>query len=625
MTTYTTPYCAIHGYDFSSIVYSEGVDPSGGELGVEETQVAGRNYADVSSKGRAAKKYKIKARSTDRDEIETFLKEVNTAPEDAEFYPFSTFYPFDATRFGLIASAFASLKPPKITGAGKVFYEADAEIVCREAWLYGPDQGMAYAEDVALNAVSSLLTNEGHERAPISYLQASGDYYDADPQDVCRAIFSSAIAYIIDSYKYHTWYLPSSGGQAVPFGTIKMSRIAVSTDAIYAIGKLNGYIYRWQGIDWVLYNSEIVATDISVATDGTMGVISGGVAFIWSGGVWVSCGGAGITSITVLCFGYIFVIANMNVWRYDGAWTQISTSNNATDIDALSGTGIVAIFGGISYNLIEPSTWVSFGGADGVFIALRAESEENWGVVITTSNGNVWRYISTGGWTELTGIVPAYVEGLSCRITPDTSSAEHDREMMLCDKLLRDDIFEVGWRQKEVRHSWETAFSKLWAETAIDVHGKTSGGSITDHVLTLDNSDYLMIPFHGPLPISGGRGSACLELQVSAISGGSATAQVALLTDLEDMVEVDHDDLVVGLNTIYVPDLEGVGHVAIGIKAAASGAVSLSNFRGSVKRYVAPAQIPFADPDEDFKIRVEKTAGTQLAFLQVAYNDRFWY
>jgi hypothetical protein len=398
MTTYTTPYCAIHGYDFSSIVYTEGVDPSGGELGVEETQVPNRNYADVSSKGRAAKKYKIKARSTDRDEIETFLKEVNTAPEDAEFYPFSTFYPFDATRFGLIASAFASLKPPKITGAGKVFYEADAEIVCREAWLYGPDQGMAYAEDVALNAVSSLLTNEGHERAPISYLQASGDYVSSE-----------------------------------------------------------------------------------------------------------------------------------------------------------------------------------------------------------------------------------YVQGLSVRITPNSSTAEHDREMTLCDKLLRDDIFEVGWRQKEVRHSWETAFSKLWAETAIDVHGKTSGGSITDHVLTLDNSDYLMIPFHGPLPISGGRGSACLELQVSAISGGSATAQVALLTDLEDMVEVDHDDLVVGLNTIYVPDLEGVGHVAIGIKAAASGAVSLSNFRGSVKRYVAPAQIPFADPDEDFKIRVEKTAGTQLAFLEVDYNDRYWY
>lgn len=392
MTTNVNMYCAIHGYDFSSIVYPDGIEPSGGSLGVEEVLVPGRNYADLRTKGRSSKKFKIKARSTDRDEIEAFLEEVNTCPEDAEFYP------FDASRFGLVASAYAGLKPPEVWGAGKVFYKADAEITCREAWMLGPDKGIAFAADVDLNVASALLTNEGHETAPINYMQASGDYVSGD-----------------------------------------------------------------------------------------------------------------------------------------------------------------------------------------------------------------------------------YIEDLSVRITPGTSTAEHDREIVLCEKMLRDDLFEVGWRKKEAIHSYETEFPKTWAETAIDVQGKTSGGSITAQVLTLDNSDYMMIPFYGPLPVSGSPGAAFLELDVDALSGDGATVQVAKLISLADMEEVDHDDLVVGTNKIYVPDLEGEEHIAIGIKAAAAGSVALSRVKGQVARYIAPAELPWVDPGEEFKIRVECSVGVQLAFLEVNYNDRYWY
>jgi hypothetical protein len=394
MVTEVVPYCQIHGYDFGSIVYGEGVEGSGGGAGVEEIPVPGRKYADIRSKGRAPKKYKIKARSTDREEIEAFLAEVNTAPEDSEFYP------YDAERFGLIASAYAALTGRKIAGSGKNFYEATAEIVCREAWLCGPDKGCAFDSDVALDYVSELLENEGQETAPINYLQASGDY--------------------------------------------------------------------------------------------------------------------------------------------------------------LSG---------------------------------------------------------------------AYVEDLSLRIAPGTSSAEHDREIQLCEKMLRDDIFEMGWRKKEIVHSWDADLGKLLSELSLDVHGKTSGGSITSEVLTLDNSDYFMIPFYGPNQISGSPDAACLELQVSAVSdeGLGATCQVALETDLSDIVEVDHDELVVGQNIIPIPSLQGEGHVAIGIKAAASGSVSLTGLKGTVKRYIAPQKIPAAESGEEFKIRVEKTAGTYLKFLEVCYNDRYWY
>ena len=389
MATYVDGYCSIYDYDFSPIVYAAGVDPSGGAAGVEEIQVHGRNYADVRAKGRQPKRYKIRARSQDRDEIETFLRTCNTLPVDAEFYP------FDAARMGYVASAHAALKGPKQWGSGKNFYEAEADLVCREAWLCGPDQGIDMAWTVPLNAVSAALSNDGQERAPISYMQASGD------------------------------------------------RIAT------------------------------------------------------------------------------------------------------------------------------------------------------------------------------------YVEDLSVRITPGTSSAEHDRELVLCEKMLRGDILEMGWRG-ELYHSWQAEIATM-SLLSYDVHSKTSGGSITSGVMTLDNSDYVMIPFYGPLPISGEPGAAYLELTVDALTGDGATAWLAKETDLSDIAEVDHDDLVVGQNKIYIPDIEGEEHVAFGIKAAAAGSVAISELKGMVRRYVAPSKIPYAEPDEDFKIRVESTAGTQLRFLQCCWNNRYWY
>lgn len=382
-------YCAVWDYDISDVVYADGVSSSAGGAGVEEIAIPGRSYGDVRAKGRAPKRYRIHARSWDRTELETLARTLNTCPEDAEFYP------YDAERFGIIANCHGGVKAVDLCHGGKNFYEIDGEIVCREAWLYGPDQGLGFMWDAAIPRISDLLTNDGHERSPIGYMQFSG--------------------------------------------------------------------------------------------------------------------------------------------------ARIST----------------------------------------------------------------------------------YTEDLSIRITPDSSTAEHDRELVLCDQMLRGDIFEVNWRG-DVWHSIDAQMISL-PVLALDVQGKLSGGSITSEVLTLDNSDYIMIPFHGPLPISGEPGAAYLELTVDAITGDGATVWMAKETDLSDMEEIDHDDLVVGQNTIYIPDVAGEEHLAFGIKAAASGSVDISALKGMVKRYVAPSKIPYADPDEDFKIRLECTAGSLLRFSHVCFNGRFWY
>lgn len=390
--TNITPYCQIGPYDISSNVYAEGVSPSGGGFGVEEIVAPHRNYADIRMKGRQPKRYKIRASGKTREDIETFLEICNTAEEDDEFYP------FDNERFGLIASAHAGMESTKRWGGLYNFYTATAEITCREPWLYGPAQGMDFAYDVAVPAVSATLTNNGHEPAPIRYLQASGDY--------------------------------------------------------------------------------------------------------------------------------------------------VSSS---------------------------------------------------------------------------------YVEDLSIRITPGSSTIEHDRELVLCEKLMRGDLFQLGWRG-EVEHSYE---SQMTADLFYDLITHM-GGSYTISGGTLSmvggaETAYFWMPFHGPLSLAGDPGSAKLELWVSAVAGSPAVFAITDFVNYTPVV-IDTDDIVVGYNDIYIPGYAGYGSLGFGVWCPTAGdSITLSKFKGTVKRYVASSQIPAADPLEEFKIRVESTAGTQLSFLEVEYNDIYYY
>ena len=396
MVLYTVPYCSINGTNFSSIVYSQGVEPSGGELPVEEITMPGRNYADIRTKGRSAKKYKVRARSTDRDAIEAFLEAVNTAPVNSKFYP------YDASRFGLIASAYAGLKAaPQSWGIGYNFWEAEAEITCREPWLLGPDKGLAYTENKKLNWASAILTNEGHFKTPIRYLRASGDY---------------------------------------------------------------------------------------------------------------------------------------------------------------------------------------------------------------TAEG--------------------YVKDLRTRIHPSASAVESDRNVYLCDMMMRNDLFEFGWAVPGgAIHSYTARMGSTLASLKYDVHRDVSGGDLTDGILTLDNSDYLMMPFYGPLPVSGEPDAVSILVYVTACSGNHGAVSMATETDLSDLTAVNHDNWKIGWNTIYVPDLAGEGFVAIGIKASSAGSISMSYLKGAVKRYVAPSKIPAAEAGESYKLRMEcdPTKCTQLMYGEALVNDRYYY
>ncbi len=503
-----SPYCEIDGVNFSALIKSEGVDISGGGAGVTEISTPYRNYADVRNSGRKMKKYTIITIPTsDRAAIETFLETVNNAEEDAKFYP------FDANRFGKIASAHASIS--SAMALDRQLYQAKAEIACRESWLYGPNKC-----DLAARPGHILATGGGGGTLAGNSPNLGG---------------------------WETFTLVDMGSGKVALKCY---------DGVH-------YVAAVGGGGGVVYAESTYPDDWETFTLVDMG--AGKVALkCFDDTHYVGLTDANGTSIYAKS-------------TYPGAWETF------TPIDMSPGT----IFQ--SYAIVD------------YLDSVTNEGHIDAPVELAVSSSNFW------------------VSNLSLRI----GMVEMDRYILLLEGGLGHDLFELNARG-QVTHSWEADLTQTLSELSERVHGKTSGGAISGGVLTLDNSDYFMIPFYGPLPLSGDPGAAWIEVVLSAIAGDEATVQIAKETDLSDMVAVEHDALVLGTNKIFIPELTGEDHVAIGIKAGASGSVSITGLSAAVKRYVAPSTIPRIKKDETATIVVGYTAG-RLISAAATVNDRFWY
>ena len=159
-----------------------------------------------------------------------------------------------------------------------------------------------------------------------------------------------------------------------------------------------------------------------------------------------------------------------------------------------------------------------------------------------------------------------------------------------------------------------------------DLHGITSGGSISSGILTLDNGDHFYMPFRGsgyPLPATE---DCYIELWVSALVN-DVSVVAAFEPDRSDWFEVDYD-LKVGYNRIYIPGCEGQEFVTMGVLAAsgASNTISLSAFRGTVHRYIPYSKLLKIDPGDAFYLKLDDAAGSnkKISAVELAYRDIFW-
>lgn len=397
-------YCEIYGLDCGDHIYDNGVklqDP-GQRLQQEESSES--LYGAFSRKSWRPRVYNLDAffKPGQETDLETFMKTVNNVPQDCRFYPFRN------DRFAFVDQAHAYVANPQgannpATGDWGTMWDVKAEITCREPWLWGADQGLAYHENGQVWNFSSTLTNIGHMPCTLNYLQISGDY---------------------------------NAGQ--------------------------------------------------------------------------------------------------------------------------------------------------------------------------------------------------YLTGLDAGFVSPNDLYESYRMIRLCDQLMRDDLFELGWRDG-IRHIYDCSFSKLWAEVSTDLHGKTSGGSQVGQTVTLDDGDYFMIPFRGPLPIVGNDTDLqpCLELWISAVSGTGGRVRVGKLADLSDAIDFTGNIDSAGYWKVWLTSLEGSGDLYVGFKAnSGANGVTLTRFKGTVNRYLSRRQLAAdvtAAIDEDFVIAVRGTGGLKYKFMQAITNYGYFY
>ena len=235
---------------------------------------------------------------------------------------------------------------------------------------------------------------------------------------------------------------------------------------------------------------------------------------------------------------------------------------------------------------------------------------------ISTNNG--LDYLQASGKYDGT---LGYVQNLSCRITPGSSSVELDKQILLCSKLMANDIFVLD-RYGNVEHSYESYFAQTYAGLQQDLQGATycSGGSIAAAILTIGNNGKIIFPCLGPLPLK----RVFLQIDVTAITG-TPTIQIGYASALSDLAAITFTP-VLGTNLIQIPFSIGATDVFFGVVCGASDAISLSHVLTKADRYVAPSAIKGVDPTSTFRIRVENSGGYGvLQSLQATYRDIFWY
>lgn len=605
MSTLVEGYCAIFDYDFSPIVYTEGVEGSGGAAAVEEITVAGRKYADVRGKGRQPKKYKVKARSLDRDEIETFLRTCNTLPDEAEFFP------FDEERMGYIASAFAALQPVQRAANGYNFYEATAEITCREAWLYGPDQGIPFGWYMASPAVSAVLTNDGHERAPISYMQFSGDYAGSYIEDL-------SVRIVLDG---------ASGRDRELAVCEKMLRAD-----IFEVG--------WRGEARHSYETDFGKPLSAISAD-LHGLVSGGIwgpdRLLLANGDYLMIPFYGPLPVAGTP-GAVSLQLDIEAIGGSGGAVQVAEAIALSDIAEvdhddlvvgsqeipipnLQGKGLAIIGVKADVDPITPFAGPTAG-------ACRAVAMAPDGTLYAVSDlGDLWSWTAAAGWVMVSDCdlqdISVSAEGTVWAV----SAATHLVYWVGGDSWADSPFGGAGYRAcmaSDTKHyvvgtDWKIyQYIGWWHETGIsatDIHAAGDGS-----VFYLSNGVCYQIVDGTGVSI-GGSGFV-------AVAAASATRVYAL----DSTGKVWQYDGSAWAET----GATGIGSIDTSCYGALAGSTTgddvwiqpyilLSRIKGAVNRYIAPSKIPWADPDEDFQIRVESSAGEQLRFCQVCWQNRYWY
>ena len=215
-------------------------------------------------------------------------------------------------------------------------------------------------------------------------------------------------------------------------------------------------------------------------------------------------------------------------------------------------------------------------------------------------------------------VAPDYVADLQFSID--------EYEVALISHCMRGGRFLLD-RWGNCKYSYETSFKKIYTEQQIDLGGSTfldygTSGSLTTEALTLGANGKIIVPFYGPLLVSG---CPHLSIEVEALAG-APEVEIAYSSDLSDLEAIDCDALQLGTNEIDFPeDSLGEAFAAIGITTGAGASVTLSHLEASVDKYVGVKDLPTIDPGETATLTISdgESSSHLLSYCLATYRDIF--
>lgn len=201
----------------------------------------------------------------------------------------------------------------------------------------------------------------------------------------------------------------------------------------------------------------------------------------------------------------------------------------------------------------------------------------------------------------------------------------NSRTIRLIDSMIRGDRFVVD-RYGNVRHSFKTQMEQIYTKLQTSIGGSSflnygSGGTCAYQSLFLNAGGKMLIPFHGPLPVSSGR-SPQLKFYVTQKSG-SPTVAYSIAPGLADLEDTEHE-IVLGWNVVDIPEVQGEEFIAFGLDTTA-GQVTISYLEATVDRYLA--DIPTAEPGEEIEITIQdgEFSSHCLKALHMVYRDGYYF
>lgn len=299
------------------------------------------------------------------------------------------------------------------------------------------------------------------------------------------------------------------------------------------------------------------------------------------------------------------------------------TADQVAYVEAASATPAAHTFSVLGWFYKSQGTIVC---RDGFLYGLNTNEETDYPYVENPDLPYTIEVTNAGGYPS--GIDYLYLSGtyLDGKYSRDLNLAFGGRTLRLCDQLLRDDDWVMD-RWGNIRHFWESKFTKTEADTQTDLGGEAffslgTGGSIAYEDLVLGADGLIMVPFYGPHAITR---APFIEVNVLSMAG-NPTLNYALSADLSDIAEVELSSLQVGYNKLYLPnDVIAEDFVALGIVCDENGFIEMSNFRAQVERHVSLSQLPYIEIDEtdDMILSDGESSNHTLRSMQMLYRDIF--